>query len=825
MAVTLDQLESWRPERLGSLGDELNADRKKLLDLQDEMDAAAPPASWIGDAAVAAGDTHTDLVADLNDVVAGISPVIEALDTASAAITSARDRALAARAQVRSNGWELEISGTSVRVTDPNPEPEGEGLLAAVDETLMETLAQNIADALGDADRADADLAAVLRSSTRGEYDGGTGSLADAALPEGLRGLSDSELIREFLDHPSEYNSYVDALSTEQQQALGRAIADRAEPLADHDLAVDNATGDTAWPTDEQVADLSELLDAYGGDSTVSTALLEDLGPENLLDIQQTFASRPASDTGSEPLSDDVLGDAQRAWGGVLASATAGTTSDTDAGTSENVSGAWVEELLDRGDDEYTLDLYGDQARGFQILSPLLHDPSHGSYFLNEVGDRMESFEEDYREENDASPWVTDSEHQIDFTDGSWERTGEGDLEDDELPPGRDPFGPFMDGLAQNPEAARQFFSTNPNDVGDGEELDRVDHYLRDREWPLPRWAEGTSDAQSYFGDALVAATTHDATPLSVQIAEHAVTVGADGDLPSDVLRRSYADILAAYTPDVFTEFGNGEPVSTGDALPWIAGDQDAGLRADFDDSELRSLLRDVGQDEEAVDTVTGAATAYANYGYDHYFSGAADGPPDPAESRDDVWEQRREGAVSNVNSPYADVIGALGEGASENLREEGFAADAEQSGAGDGKYQVGGYLAQQLAGQVPFVGGPLSDAVGAGADGLAGMNDVDTSAQVREDIAEGVAGTRGAAQALAEDAVYRNLPADVLGDTFLDSDGERIPMADWEQEQIDEWQRVRTETGAGGAASQLSQDLVDQLEGSRGDTEDNEGE
>ena len=826
--VTLAQLESWRPERLGPLGDQLNQDRKRLLDLQDEMDTAAPPSSWIGDASVSAGERHDDLVADLNDVVAGISPVIEALDTATSALTSARDRALEVRDTVRANGWELQVSGTSVRITDPSPaEDEGD---AEDDQGRMEALANDLAQALADADEADATLAGALRASRRGDHDGGTGSLADAALPEGLRGLSDSELIQAFLDDPGAYNTYVDALSTEQQQALGREVATRAEPLANHDLWLNAAQGDAEWPTDDQLSDLTELLDAYGGDATVATSILGELGPENLLDIQQTLTSSPSGDTDDAPFSPAVIGAAQRGWGGVLAAATAGTHSDDAAGTSEHVSGDYVQQLLELGDDEYQLDGYENFAQGYQILSPLLHDAGHGSYFLNEVGDHMEAYERDYRDENDTSPWLGSSDKQIDYTDGAWDRPE--DPEDDEYAPGRDPFAPLMDGLSQSPEAARVFFSNNPNEVGDGGDMDRIAYYLREREWPIPDWAEGTSVAQDTLGDALVTATTHDPTPLSADLAEEAVRVGAADDLPRDGLRRSYAEIVSAYMPDVYEALSGGEPVSSGDALPWFEGEQDPDLRADFDDAVIRSLLTDIGADEEAQQAVTGAAAGYADYGYDHYFSGAADGPDDPNESRDDVWEQRREAAQANVSNPYAAVVGSLGEGASEALREEGFANDAATSAEGDTKYEVGGYLAGQLAGQVPFVGGPLSDVVGAGTDAITGANDVDTSAQVREDIASGIADTRGAAQALAEDAVYRNLPDSVLdtytgedGDpVFTDGSGERIPMSEWGQEQIDAWQRAREDTGAAGTASQLSQDLVDQLSGSGDDAEDNEG-
>ena len=51
-------------------------------------------------------------------------------------------------------------------------------------------------------------------------------------------------------------------------------------------------------PSAEDIEGLNSLLAAYGEDSTVATALLNDLGPEGMLHVQQTMLADRADARG-----------------------------------------------------------------------------------------------------------------------------------------------------------------------------------------------------------------------------------------------------------------------------------------------------------------------------------------------------------------------------------------------------------------------------------------------------------------------------------------------------------------------------------------------
>ena len=115
--VTIAQLETWKPEKLSTIADQLNTHRSKLVDLQDELDDGKPPTSWVGADSYYAEQKHTELAEQIVDDVAEIATVISALDTAATDIGSAKDSLDGALSAAQAAGFTVDKqSGT---VTDP----------------------------------------------------------------------------------------------------------------------------------------------------------------------------------------------------------------------------------------------------------------------------------------------------------------------------------------------------------------------------------------------------------------------------------------------------------------------------------------------------------------------------------------------------------------------------------------------------------------------------------------------------------------------------------------------------------------------------------
>ncbi|OIJ25175.1 hypothetical protein [Nocardioides luteus] len=266
MAVTYEQLQSWKPEELDTAADQLNTARKSFQDQQDEMDAGKVPNTWIGEAATRAENRHRRLIADLNDMAAPLSQVINALDEAAASIKKAKDSAKHAYDDATGRGWKVTFSG-GVQITDPSPDEKDPDK----DKGTMQQLAQTIQDALTDAESADADLTAVLNHATKGDYDGGDGTIEQASLPPELRNLPEEELINKMLSEPGKYDGYIDALPPDAQERLGKEISDR----------LDSTLNDDDYKLSKEEADrLNAMLSAYTDDSTVAAGLYKDLGAD-----------------------------------------------------------------------------------------------------------------------------------------------------------------------------------------------------------------------------------------------------------------------------------------------------------------------------------------------------------------------------------------------------------------------------------------------------------------------------------------------------------------------------------------------------------------
>lgn len=190
--VSIAELLQWKPETLGQVADTLVSKRLKLMQLQDEIDGGEPPTTWVAGSASGAHTTHDRLRNRLNDLVAEVSDVAVNLDDAQVRITTAKQNLEDAMQVAQTKGFT--VDRTTGRVEDPREDLDP--LEARTSQTDVSAIAADIDAALQAAGEADLDLAAALNSAVKGETDGGTGSLADAAVQttERMDQMSDEEL-------------------------------------------------------------------------------------------------------------------------------------------------------------------------------------------------------------------------------------------------------------------------------------------------------------------------------------------------------------------------------------------------------------------------------------------------------------------------------------------------------------------------------------------------------------------------------------------------------------------------------------------------------
>lgn len=196
--VTISQLLTWESGPLDQAADGLYSLRRTLVDLQDEVDDSRVPMTWTGDAATTAATEHGKLVDRLRDVTAEVAKVATSLDLAGQDIKTARTSLEDALDAATRNGFE--VNRATNMVTDPQTYEDTFDQLGA--SVQLETIAAQIADALTQAEEADAGLARALVAAKDGKVDGGSGSLADAGeqLPAGLDGLTPAEIAAKYGD-------------------------------------------------------------------------------------------------------------------------------------------------------------------------------------------------------------------------------------------------------------------------------------------------------------------------------------------------------------------------------------------------------------------------------------------------------------------------------------------------------------------------------------------------------------------------------------------------------------------------------------------------
>jgi hypothetical protein len=190
--VSISNLLDWKPASLGHVADVLTRRRKRLVDLQDEIDAAKPPRTWASGSASEARAAHEKLRLRLLDMAAEVSDVAINLDDAQTRVLVARNNLQDALDTARTKGFTVDHA-TGV-VKDPQTYEDPVELNSKAVE--VNAVAADISAALTAAQEADLDLAASLQAAVDGKIDGGTGSLSDAInqLPTRMDQMTPAQL-------------------------------------------------------------------------------------------------------------------------------------------------------------------------------------------------------------------------------------------------------------------------------------------------------------------------------------------------------------------------------------------------------------------------------------------------------------------------------------------------------------------------------------------------------------------------------------------------------------------------------------------------------
>ena len=458
--VTPAELESWQPSSLTDIAESILSHRRTLTALDDDLVDGRPPASWTFADADAARTTHDTLTAALATQVSETTGVIDALDAAAAAITTAKSSLAGAKSTARSYGMTVDPTTGAVRSTRTY-EDDAERADARL---VQQDLATQITSALNDAQAADDALAAAL--TTASTTDTNTlGTLTQQRELAEFEAKTPSQQVQYLLEHPEAYAFLGEHVSPEVKAQLGEELG------AGLDGVARDATG---FNDLETVKRYSELLGAFGDDPAVMGPMYERLGPDGLLGAYNGMTSMMYVGSNVEEL------------GALAGELRAGLqTATQDEGFDGRTFG---EDLVryatyttsDDARDAFASD-YPSGGEHAAVLDYLLRDGEYGEDFVRGVAWELDEFER--AEPLRAQTWT----HHASFASPL---NGLGTGTDGIYQP--DPMAATMGQLGQHPGLGLEFFSDS-----DGEK--RSAYYFAERDWSRDGFA-GISEAALAIG-------------------------------------------------------------------------------------------------------------------------------------------------------------------------------------------------------------------------------------------------------------------------------------------------------------------------------------
>ncbi|KRC65173.1 hypothetical protein ASE12_10590 [Aeromicrobium sp. Root236] len=561
---------------------------------------------------------------------------------------------------------------------------------------------------------------------------------------------------------------------------------------------------------------LVDLLKKYGTDQMFAAMLLNKIGPDGMLRLNQIVA-QSESDTKPDDYGNkdggprdnalgDLIGQFQKSLGITLGTATGGQDG-YEPGTRDDyrLDGDFTERLNELGREKSTIkwpgddDLeYGTELYGYQVLAPLLKNGEFSSDFLTDVGNGMYYFDKGDGEHG-GGPWMDTvanlrSDHgiRLDWTEGTGSTHAAG----------FDPMNGLMTALGNNPQASHDFFTDSRSYMIDGKEghdqdvgyNEKLRYLLNERHWGLPNdqpymgdgtdkdgyydkklWEEqNNTHAMDPLGKALTAATglgDRDSATLFGDVV-YEVSHG-DSDKFGD-LRDDFSNMATQHLGGINSAFiGDGGAGPDGDIDPITKGVQyDPGFSA-MDDLDLEKFLAEIGKDHDAATHLTAAEGLYMQAGYHHYAG------------LDGSIEDRIAAIDANVNTPLGHVLGALDYGSSEQTFDDHQESDKEHNDGVDDKYKIIGFFTDKLPfDKIPVGGDLVKEGVGAYLDALKESEHIDTTAVANQLIGSLHSGSENHIQTTAEMTLYASLSDQDLaqfGDKIpRSSDGSPKPLGDW---------------------------------------------
>ena len=206
--VTIAEVLAWKPSVIDSLAEYFYDKRTIVVRLQDEINDAKPPESWVAPARAEAMKTYEDKRLKLNDIAAQLSDLALAAKEAGKEIKGAQDDLHAVLDDA--SGEDYKVNHQTGEVEPPKlerPDPMGPSYdfgderryeEALADQAIRaKELADRIEKALKRAEVADVGLAKSMADVTTGMIRGGDGTINEAAasqLPPSLDSMSPEEI-------------------------------------------------------------------------------------------------------------------------------------------------------------------------------------------------------------------------------------------------------------------------------------------------------------------------------------------------------------------------------------------------------------------------------------------------------------------------------------------------------------------------------------------------------------------------------------------------------------------------------------------------------
>ncbi|GGU21670.1 hypothetical protein [Nocardioides albus] len=211
--VTIAEVLAWKPRVVDSLAEHFYDKRTIVVRLQDEINDAKPPESWVAPSRAVALKAYEEKRLELNDIAAQLSDLALATKEAGKEIKGAQDDLNAvldeaSRGDYQVNQQTGEVLPPKLKKPDPNvpsyhleaDQGRYEDALEDQDAQVKEFVAR-IERALARADAADVGLARSMADVASGKTGGGDGTLSAAAaaqLPPSLDQMSPEEIAEKF---------------------------------------------------------------------------------------------------------------------------------------------------------------------------------------------------------------------------------------------------------------------------------------------------------------------------------------------------------------------------------------------------------------------------------------------------------------------------------------------------------------------------------------------------------------------------------------------------------------------------------------------------